>query len=364
MNKSFRAVGLLIVASVCWGCGSSSSGAPAGPSSPTTPSSFSVTVSGGASVALGGTVQLSAQVRDGSGAVVPAAAVTWSSADNAVASVSATGLVTVSKIGPVIITAASSGASGTATVTGTLAPYTFTLSASTSASDQRLIMDSVQFAHTYFASALGRTIARPTTVRTAATGEAGCASGNSAAATTSGEVIFCPGNLGWTANGPIARRKITMHEMFHILQFEMGWIGVPTPGPEWMIEGAAEFVGFRATAEQGALPFDTALGCMAKEVSDFARTNPPGLPNLSAIELRGPFRSTIGPLYALSMLGVDRLSPGGATRLRTFGEAIGAGSIPQPAFLSAFGVTLSSFYDAWPAYLASVPVPANYLCGV
>jgi hypothetical protein len=290
--------------------------------------------------------------------------VTWSSADNAVAGVSATGLVTVAKIGPVTITASSSGATGTATITGTLAPYTFALSASTSASDQRLIMDSVQFAHAYFASALGRTISRPTTVRTAATGEVGCASGNSAAATTSGEVIFCPGNLGWTANGPIARQKVAIHEMFHILQFEMGWIGIPTPGPEWMIEGSAEFVGFRAIAEKGLLSFDTAVGCMAKEVADFGRTNPPGLPNLSAVEARGPFRSTIGPLYALSMLGVHQLSPGGATKLRTYGEAIGAGTIPPPAFLSAFGTTLTSFYSAWPGYLASVPVPSTYLCGV
>ena len=67
--------------------------------------------------ALGGTVLLSAEVRDQYGAAMPAAAVTWSTSDRSVAAVDASGLVTAAGNGTATITAASGSASGTAAVT-------------------------------------------------------------------------------------------------------------------------------------------------------------------------------------------------------------------------------------------------------
>jgi len=73
-------------------------------------------------VVVGGAVQLSASVRDASGAELTGRLVGWSSSDEAVAVVSSTGRVTALKVGTVTITASSEGKSGTATVTVTPAP--------------------------------------------------------------------------------------------------------------------------------------------------------------------------------------------------------------------------------------------------
>ncbi len=67
--------------------------------------------------ALGESVQFTAQVRDQNGQTMPAAVVTWASADTAVATVDATGLVTAAGNGTVTITATSGGASGSGSVT-------------------------------------------------------------------------------------------------------------------------------------------------------------------------------------------------------------------------------------------------------
>lgn len=69
------------------------------------------------SVDLAHTLQLSATARDANGNIMPGAAITWSSSDPTVATVSGTGLVTARAPGAVTITAASGSASGTAAVT-------------------------------------------------------------------------------------------------------------------------------------------------------------------------------------------------------------------------------------------------------
>lgn len=75
-----------------------------------------------ASVTVGGTVQLSASVRDAGGAELPGRLVGWSSSDETVATVSSTGLVSGRKVGSATITASSEGKSGTAAVTVIAAP--------------------------------------------------------------------------------------------------------------------------------------------------------------------------------------------------------------------------------------------------
>lgn len=76
-----------------------------------------------ASVLVGGTMQLAAKTEDAAGNVLGGRAIAWASSNLAVATVSATGLVTgVSPGGPVTITATSEGKSGTAAVTVNLVP--------------------------------------------------------------------------------------------------------------------------------------------------------------------------------------------------------------------------------------------------
>ncbi|MBI4502691.1 MAG: Ig-like domain-containing protein [Gemmatimonadetes bacterium] len=65
---------------------------------------------------VGGTVQLTATTRDANNAVLTGRVVTWSSSDAAVATVSASGLVTAVAAGTATITATSEGKSGTASI--------------------------------------------------------------------------------------------------------------------------------------------------------------------------------------------------------------------------------------------------------
>lgn len=104
-----------VLLTVCSGDSDTPTGiAPTPPSLPTM-----VTVSPGAAelVALGATVQLSAEVRDQNGQAMAGATVTWSSSDASVAAVDASGLVTAVANGAATITATAGSASDTAAVT-------------------------------------------------------------------------------------------------------------------------------------------------------------------------------------------------------------------------------------------------------
>ena len=68
-------------------------------------------------IAPGGRAQLHASVRDGAGTVLPEHVVTWSSTNEDVATVSESGLVSGLSDGETVVTAASGGQSGSATVT-------------------------------------------------------------------------------------------------------------------------------------------------------------------------------------------------------------------------------------------------------
>ena len=68
------------------------------------------------SIAIGGTAQLTAELRDASGNVLTGRVVSWSSSQTSVASVTSAGLVTGVAGGTATITATSEGRSGTATV--------------------------------------------------------------------------------------------------------------------------------------------------------------------------------------------------------------------------------------------------------
>ena len=230
-------------------------------------------------------------------------------------------------------------------------------------SDQELIGQATQIASDYFSAAFGRTITTATQVRGVVSAP-GCSQGGSAAFTGPGSVTFCMGNPGWSQPGPIARRKIVVHELYHVLQFERRWLGnVQTAGPDWIIEGAAEVVGYKGIDSRGLLPYSTAQGCQIKEYTDFGVQRPPGLPNLSALESRQAWQGTQGPLYALAMTGMDQLiAARGLTSLNTYMDAVAAGTPFQNAFQSAFGQTTTQFYDQFPAYRATLPVPATYLC--
>ena len=93
------------------GCGD---GATQPPSDPPRPTTVAVTPANAELTALGETMRFSAEVRDQNGQVMAGAAVTWSSSDDSVATVDASGLATAMGNGTATITAAAGSASGSA----------------------------------------------------------------------------------------------------------------------------------------------------------------------------------------------------------------------------------------------------------
>ena len=132
-------------------------------------------------------------------------------------------------------------------------------------------------------------------------------------------------------------------------------------GRELDHRGDRGYVGWQGVASEGLVTFDTVRGCMAKEVSDFAIRTPPGLPNLSAFETQEQaFQQTAGPLYPLSMLGVDPIVTGrGINALMAYGSSVAQHTAWPTAFQNSFGASTADFYTQWPPYLASRPVPAD-----
>jgi hypothetical protein len=65
------------------------------------------------------------------------------------------------------------------------------------------------------------------------------------------------------------------------------------------------------------------------------------------------------------MTGVDQLvTARGLSSLNTYMDTIAAGGATpyMTAFQTAFGQTTTAFYDQFPAYRASLSVPATYQC--
>lgn len=328
------------------------------------PAVASITIAGATSSQVGATTVLTATVKDPSGAVMNGVTITWTSSDPTVIAVD-NGTVTATRIGSATVTAAAGSASATTSFTSSLSPYTFSFPAGTSPTDMRTIWDGVQYAHAYHQTIFARQIRDATTISALLTATGGCGQGGAAAFTGLHTVTFCLGNPGWLQNGPRFREKIVQHETFHLWQFEYRWLGNPTTaGATWVIEGSAELMGFKGIEVRSLMPFSQAQGCMIKQVADFAQQQPPGLPPLSSVESQQTFSTTMGPLYAQSMLAMEQLTaPGGLVSLKAYADAIAAGTPWQTAFQNSFGMTTSAFYSQFPAYRAAQPVPPQYQCG-
>ena len=119
MNRHRILVVAAVLSSALWtyACGDGATEPPPPAPDPPRPTTVAVTPSTVQVAALGAMEQLTADVRDQNGNAMAGATVTWASSAPAVATVSATGLVTAAGNGTATITATAGSVSGTATVT-------------------------------------------------------------------------------------------------------------------------------------------------------------------------------------------------------------------------------------------------------
>ena len=172
---------------------------PTTPTPPPTPVATSITLSATSLSfsSLGETSQLSATVKDQSGAAMASATVTWATSDAAVATVSSAGLVTSVADGTATITATSGSASATASVT--VGQVAANLVLSDSVLTFASLADTTQLAATV-TDANGETI--PTPSVTWATSDAAVATVSSTGLVTS-VAAGLPGSLSGIDSGSL-----------------------------------------------------------------------------------------------------------------------------------------------------------------
>jgi uncharacterized protein (TIGR03437 family) len=167
-----------------------------------------------------------------------------------------------------------------------------------------------------------------------------------------GAIFLYAAGSGWTGTTPALQTKIIAHEFFHVLQFKLAPQGIGVPddqapliGPRWLIEGAAEYLGYSTIAANGILSFSAARTQQldeARKISAPLKT----LETLPGIRALGP---TGG--YSLMFMAVDFMTAKvGLTPLGAFWASIGQGAKWQEAFQSAFGKTIDQFYLDFESY--------------
>lgn len=169
----------------------------------------------------------------------------------------------------------------------------------------------------------------------------GAALGDITAFAASYQITVRSGSPGWRDAPPAMRSKIVAHEYFHLLQQGLArhWFGQAEP---WLIEGAAEFVGFFTVATAGLYDLSSARAQMIAE----AKLTSGPLGTCSAPPNRTPC------VYTLGFLAVDFLfeRSGGLVAQTNFWKLLGDGLRLENSFLNAFQRSVDSFYADFETY--------------
>ena len=143
----------------------------------------------------------------------------------------------------------------------------FDFDSQVSAADRLVIQSAVPFANGYFRGQFGAAVAH-VTVNVFSTDDP---DGKGSTANAGSETILVfTRSRGWSEASDEGRFKIMVHEMFHVLQYQLAEGGL---GAErWLAEGSAEYVGYRGADAAGVLRFGLARAQQVEEAR--AQTKP------------------------------------------------------------------------------------------
>ena len=238
--------------------------------------------------------------------------------------------------------------------------FTFSFSAGMSLAQQDLIRSTILSGNTFFQTSMGRTIQQPTTILATSTKPL-CVVETQAPGFTGGavnglpaEITICVGNMSWLSLTSLHKQKFIIHELFHLVQFEMNWreegVFDGPLGPYWIVEGAAEYVGWRGVESMGLVTRDTARGCNARMASEVGA---PADASLDTLEDEEGFHGVHWG-FEFGMLGIDQLLLSrDFPALATYGR-LQQGMPWRTAFESAFGISTTAFYAEFPSYRAGL----------
>lgn len=157
---------------------------------------------------------------------------------------------------------------------------------------------------------------------------------------------------GWTRASPIiggpvveGRYHTTFHEIYHVLQREVGGYNRPPVG--WLNEGGAHYIAARALDENGLYSYEEIKRRHLTRAAFFRD-------QLSRLEDQSAFANADN--YSLSFLAMDLLlgdkPDRGVGALTTYWREIGKGSGSDAAFIIAFGKTRAEYYSEFEVYRA------------
>jgi hypothetical protein len=176
---------------------------------------------------------------------------------------------------------------------------------------------------------------------------------SSTAVASVGIIFLNVGARGWTESTGPQRAKILTHEIFHIVQGHLAGASwsfgpsntVPTAGPRWLIEGAAELAGFAGAADMGLLSLDQAR---AQQIANSKYADAVPLSTWATLD---GVNAHPRAAYNLFFTAVDFLTRDKGTQsLVAYWRAIGAGKTWQDAFVTTFGRSIDSFYFEFEEY--------------
>ncbi len=185
------------------------------------------------------------------------------------------------------------------------------------------------------------------------------ASGNVAAEAGYHGVFVYMGNFSWSSGDQLSRQKILAHEMFHLIEEQLehdpGNCGrtpsnqVRSCGPTWLLEGAAETMGYRVAAQRGL------LNLASFERGDLAgRVRGTSLTLTSLESYSGQNQAHGWDTMHLAADHLANIAPKGVKSFVDFWAAVGNGVEWHAAFQTAFGMSVDQYYAAFDTFRAAL----------
>jgi hypothetical protein len=158
----------------------------------------------------------------------------------------------------------------------------------------------------------------------------------------------------WFGSGSKAQKSFALtHEYFHMLQYERavgsldGCCGSNTLnvlGPQWLVEGAAEYMAFRLLGDSNRMNFKREIGWHTSKAAEVQAS-------LAEMQTREGYyaepRASSAGMIAAHLLA-ERTGLGS---LAAFYGEMGAGKGWQAAFETAFGLTPEAFSEIYEAHI-------------
>lgn len=230
-------------------------------------------------------------------------------------------------------------------VTGPSAPtgakqFVYQVDDGVSDADQAVIRESLDAGQRFFRDAFGKDV--PGTVRIMITRDT-----NDASSANGDTIIFSTGSASWVKLSEAIKRKIAVHELFHVFQTAYG---LSDGQDTWWIEGGAEYIAWQFLDAAGLVPFRTAIGC---QIWNLLFSSVP-VPTLREGGI--PANGT----YWLAVLAIDFMAQG---QLTVFANIVNAPGARWDAKMTAVtGKSRDQFYDEFEAKRATFQKPSSYQC--